>query len=67
MGFWWEDEPISVGVIADDGDSVVFGGDDAHRGDVIRGPWATSILADTPEEAEQAAVAAMLATLPVEN
>jgi hypothetical protein len=59
IGYWDDaDTPVSVGVI--EGEHPVHCGDGATEG----GDWATSVHADSPEEAERAAVDEMRATLP---
>lgn len=57
IGYWADDdEPVSVGVV--EGDHAVLGGDGATEG----GDWATSVVADSPEDAESQAVEEMRAT-----
>lgn len=57
IGYWKDDDsPVSVGVI--EGDHAVHAGHGATEG----GDWATSVTADSHEEAEHLGVAEMLAT-----
>jgi hypothetical protein len=58
IGVWRGSRPIPVGVIR--GEHPVSGGDATHFPD---GLWATSVCADSDNEAEQAAIAEMLQEL----
>lgn len=58
LGFWNNDEPVSVGAVR--GDHVIHGG---RAADDYQGPWSSPASAATVEEAESLAIAAMLATL----
>jgi hypothetical protein len=53
IGYWRGDRPVSVGVI--EGEHQVHAG----HGYTKEGDWATSVEADTPEDAEALAVQEM--------
>lgn len=56
IGYWDEDRPVSVGVI--EGQHAVHAGEGATE----QGDWATSVHADSPEDAEELAVQEMRAS-----
>jgi hypothetical protein len=63
IGFWFNDEPVPVGVV--EGDHQVYGGDALSAGydspvDGSQGPWAVSVTAPDAETAEELAVEQML-------
>lgn len=53
IGYWRRDRPVSVGVI--EGEHAVHGGESATE----EGDWATSVEADSPENAEVLAIKEM--------
>src|ERR1700691_4558359 len=66
IGFWYEDEPVSTGVV--EGNVTVYGGsDELNDGDDLvpgsKGLWAMPAVADTPLRAENVAIMKMRATL----
>jgi hypothetical protein len=59
IGFWYNDEPVVTGVV--EGGHPVYGGNTGELGDTsFQGEWATSVKAESAEEAETLAVEEML-------
>ena len=61
IGFWYQNEPEVAGVVK--GDHPILGGSDLifNEEEDFQGPWGLTVEANSPEGAEEKAVAQMLA------